>query len=264
MATRRVRGRVHVCTGVWSRQAGFTLIELLVVIAIISILASILLPAFHYARRQARSASCKSNLRQIGLAADMYRINNRSYYPPATSADNKLRWMGLKNDDDTIDYTAGPLYPFLRNTNERGIAACPSFAAFGAGFEAGTGGYGYNSQYVGGTPGAWPLPFLTPAKENQVRQPAKTVMFADSAGSSDGAPAGQIIEYPFVEAPQYEFWGISSTPSTHFRHGEYANVLFCDHREKNMTSRKNDKDGVDYSRLQLGYLGGDNTLFDRR
>jgi prepilin-type N-terminal cleavage/methylation domain-containing protein len=54
------------------KTKGFTLIELLVVIAIIAILAAILLPVFAAAREKARTASCISNLRQIGLASQMY------------------------------------------------------------------------------------------------------------------------------------------------------------------------------------------------
>ena len=64
-------------------RRAFTLIELLVVIAIIAILAAILFPVFAQAREMARSASCKSTLKQIITATAIYVQDYDETLPPA-------------------------------------------------------------------------------------------------------------------------------------------------------------------------------------
>lgn len=65
------------------RRRAFTLVELLVVLAIIGLLAALLFPAFARAREKARSTTCLSNLRQLGLAVFQYAGDEDSRFPYA-------------------------------------------------------------------------------------------------------------------------------------------------------------------------------------
>ena len=75
------------------RARGFTLIELLVVVAVISILVAMVMPSMVKAMTSAMTASCKSSLRQIGQAVQMYKQNNLNCF----LRHGQIRWQ----DDPT-------------------------------------------------------------------------------------------------------------------------------------------------------------------
>ena len=180
---------------------------------------------------------------------------------------NLHRWHGARDAaGDAFDPTRGPLWAYLETAE---VKRCPSFDdGNDGGFEAGTGGYGYNNEYAGRadrgdygeTVGAR-LPWFA--------DPAGTALFADAALMISG---GKLIEYGFIEPPNFAYGDVEydASPSTHFRHDGRASVARLDGHVSAETMSFTRANAYGNSaelleRAALGWFGPrDNSLFDRR
>jgi prepilin-type N-terminal cleavage/methylation domain-containing protein len=192
---------------------GFTLIELLVVIAIIAVLAAILFPVFAKAREKARQAACQSNLRQIGMAVQMYAQDYDGTLPSSGS--------GSGGGDVT-----GILEPYTKQRFGQGIWKCPSHAQFtpAAGW---TSSYGYNWEYLLAPGPDYPHSGFNGFGNSGVTlaflaRPAETLCFMDHQTLPGNSKLWVYLARPGDTTNTNGF----GRPD--YRHTEHADVLFCD------------------------------------
>jgi prepilin-type N-terminal cleavage/methylation domain-containing protein/prepilin-type processing-associated H-X9-DG protein len=214
------------------RRRGFTLIELLVVVAIVAILAALLLPGLTRAKEAARSISCKSNLRQLGIALDLYLQDNRDHYPPESIPPTSTAGLG---------YWTTALRPILAGTGNRLFCPSRSRQAFGGLFFNQEGvlwwgvAYNYNTQgtarrsrgsrlglaWIESGPGA---SMSHDVIESQIGVPVDMIALTEPE-----APSPQIcVSGTGVETSESFSFGSSSTNWTGAIHNGSSNGLLCD------------------------------------
>jgi prepilin-type N-terminal cleavage/methylation domain-containing protein len=97
----------------------FTLIELLVVIAIIAILAAMILPVLVTAKEKARRTSCRSGLRQLSLALQMYGGDNGDRLPQGYRDDGASHTIWISTNT----------FNAIKQYSGTNMSTCPSLAS---------------------------------------------------------------------------------------------------------------------------------------
>jgi prepilin-type N-terminal cleavage/methylation domain-containing protein/prepilin-type processing-associated H-X9-DG protein len=206
-------------------ECGLTLVELVVVLAVIGILAALLLPALARGKASARRVVCVNNLRQLGLAAQMYWEDNGGNafrYRGASTNGGDVFWFGwlARGSEGTraFDVTQGALYLYLQG---RGVEICPSLKYDSPQFKRKATGaaYGYGYNLFLSAPSDQP-----PVNVSRIARSSDLAVFADAAQVNTFQPPAS-PDHPMLE----EFYYVSTNEATaHFRHERTANVVFRD------------------------------------
>jgi prepilin-type N-terminal cleavage/methylation domain-containing protein/prepilin-type processing-associated H-X9-DG protein len=242
-----------------AHRSAFTLTELLVVIAVISILAGLLLPALSDSKAASRRIQCVSNLRQMGVVADLYVDDNAGSYPIAYCYLQEGGVTYYQCWDLTTVYgnpntvIAGVLW---QSQTILQIQQCPSFTGAADWLSDPYTGYNYNTSFIGH--GQYES-FPEPAKDSDMPHPSRTALFGDGQYA---AGADKFMRAPWPNPGDEDFAGRWSGTQG-FRHQQLSNAAFCDgHAESIHNCYTDNADGSNNVASGTGFLSSDNSMYD--
>jgi prepilin-type processing-associated H-X9-DG protein/prepilin-type N-terminal cleavage/methylation domain-containing protein len=208
-------------------KRAFTLVELLVVIGILALLIAILLPALTVANEQAKSVQCLSNLRQLGLAAQMYVMRSGGSYPIAQ--DGTAEW------DFKIEN--GQVLPGILwwGSASLKIQQCPSCEIKSPTVTDPFTGYNYNTSYIGHGTGEF---HVAPAKASRVKRSSEVAIFGDGGyfGGTNKYMRAPLTDNPVTDGDTIGL-ATRAAGTQAFRHRGRTNVLFCDGHADSLKDR---------------------------
>ena len=192
-------------------KSAFTLIELLVVIAIIAIRAAMLMPALQQARERGRTSSCINNMKQIGLAIQMYQRDNSDWSMPFELIAKSTTWGTGLIKLKYISHTSLNC-PTYSGESERQTLILNSAKEWTVSAYS---PYGYNYRWLGGGQNQ-PLP-----KATSFKYPSKLLMITSSYDNLSISRG-----YYFINSTKPGATSTSGVP--YGRHAGSANILYAD------------------------------------